>query len=270
MSSSFFSKLDAKEKESRLQQTGVARAIVTIWKKGAKQKFTYTVRDADPTRAELVLDSSDDPFSVGTEVLCTFDVRGMNFFAQVRCMKSVTNNIVLHFYSDLFKAERRSSYRLMTFPVYEVYAQFDLAKPYEGEKVIDLKSRTSQTAMFKNYLQLIEKNSDQPLQKARYRIQDISATGMSLHIGELDGDLFVKDSTYKEVEIQFSDETITIPEVKVVYVIPAISKDRNLRTFKVGLNFPNLPAIVDDQLGKKINQLLREVDLNKDFETFLK
>jgi hypothetical protein len=31
-----------------------------------------------------------------------------------------------------------------------------------------------------------------------------------------------------------------------------------------------MPTVIDDKLGGKINQLLREIDFNKDFENFTK
>ena len=86
----------------------------------------------------------------------------------------------------------------------------------------------------------------------------------------MEAQFFSKDIIYKDMKIHFPDKIISIPEVKVVYVVDYISSDRNLKKFKVGLNFPNLPPIIDDELGGKINQLLREIDFNKDFENFTK
>jgi len=104
----------------------------------------------------------------------------------------------------------------------------------------------------------------------KYRVQDLSTTGLSLHIGELEAQLFSKDFVYKDMVIQFQDMKIVIPEAKIVYLVNFIAGDKNIKKYKVGIHFTNLPKIIDDQLGGKINSLLREIDFNKDFEKFTK
>lgn len=271
MSQTYFSKLDPKEKQSRLIQLGNSKGQVTVWVKGSKQKTNYSVLEFDKDRNEIILNTKDNLFAKGSDLLCSFELRGMHFFSEVKANVSIVGHFILEIPNTLFKSEKRSSYRLLTFPIYEVYSEFDLGEAYEGGKVIDLRSRTNQTALFKNFLKLIESREDEKQhQSVRYRVQDLSATGMSLHIGELEAQFFSKDYIYKDVQVQFTDETIVIPEVKVVYIVDYIAGDKNLKKFKVGLHFPNLPTKIDDQLGKKINQLLREVDFNKDFENFTK
>ena len=101
-------------------------------------------------------------------------------------------------------------------------------------------------------------------------MQDLSATGLSLHVSELESRFFAKGISFKDVNIIFPDETITIPEVKVVYLVDFITGERKIKKFKVGINFPDNPVTVDENLGRKINELLREIDFNKDFENFTK
>jgi c-di-GMP-binding flagellar brake protein YcgR len=152
-----------------------------------------------------------------------------------------------------------------------VSAEFDLAEAYEGGKVVDIKSRTSQTALFKNFLKLVEMHEDEKKnQNIKYRIQDLSVTGMSLQIGELESQFFKKDFIFKDVQLHFPDELIMIPQVKVVYIVDYISRDKKIKTYKVGLHFLNLTTTVDEMLGRKINELLRQIDFNKDFENFTK
>jgi hypothetical protein len=93
---------------------------------------------------------------------------------------------------------------------------------------------------------------------------------MALHIGELEARYFPANSVFKNVKLKFPDEEITIPELKIVYAVNFIGSDKNLKKFKLGIHFENLPNALDHQLGKKINSLLRESDHNKDFENFKK
>ncbi len=271
MSQTFFSKQDPTEKLSRLSLLGSSRGVVTVWLKGSKTKYDYTVFKYDKEREELVLDTKERPFKSGDTILCTFELRGMNFFSEVIFLESISGFAVLQIKNTLFKSERRNSYRLLTFPLYEVNAEFDLGEVYEGGNVIDLKNRNNQTGLFKNFLKIVGDNTQEgDVSKLKIRVQDLSTTGMALHIGELEHKYFEKNLVYKNVGIKFSDETITVPDVKVVYVVDFISNDKNLKRYKVGLHFDNLPEKLDDHIGKKINSLLRQNDHNKDFENFIK
>jgi hypothetical protein len=269
MSQTFFSKLDTYEKNNRLQQLAGGTAKVTIWIKGQKIKDHVLVLSFDKDRSELLLDTSKNLFALDTEVLCSFESRGMSFFSQAKFKKSISDQAVLHFHTDLFKSERRTSFRLLTYPIYEVWATFELGERYESN-VVNLRGKNSaQTGLFKNFLQLVEDGGSKE-GKLQIRVQDLSATGMSIHISALEAEHFEKDKVFTNVTLSFADESVEIPEVKVMYLVDYISADKNLKKFKAGIHFPKLPAKVDDFLGRKINKLLREVDSNKDFENFLK
>ncbi|MGE3610793.1 MAG: PilZ domain-containing protein [Bacteriovoracaceae bacterium] len=271
MSQTFFSKLDPEEKHNRLAQLGKSKGKVIIWVKGDKAKHELSVQQFIKDQNSIVLDSKDDIYSSGTNVLCTFVTRGMTFFCKAIFKKSISENAVLEINEELFKSERRSSYRLLTYPIYEVWANFDLDQMSEGAKVISFKSKPGQTELFKNFIQLVE-NEDDPSQatKMKVRVQDLSATGMSIHVGEVESKFFVKDSVFLNVNIKFTDEVIEIPEVKVVYIVNYLSNEKSIRQYKVGLQFLNMNVALDHLISGKINKLLREIDSNNDFENFVK
>jgi hypothetical protein len=271
MSQTYFSKMSSQEKQSRLTQLGQSKGTITVWVKGQKQKHQFSVLEYDAERSALILNSKHDIFRIHTPLLCSFELRGMYFFMQVDSNKNILDQFILECSGELFKSEKRNSYRLLTFPIYEVYAEFKLDESYEGGNVIDIKNRASQTGLFKNFLKLVDpKENEGHSQSVKHRIQDLSTTGMSFHIGELDSQFFFKDAIFKDILIHFSDESILIPEVKVVYVVDYVSGDKKLKKLKVGIHFPHLATSVDEKIGKKINQLLRQIDFNKDFETFTK
>ena len=270
MSQTFFSRLDPLEKASRLGLLSSSRGLVTVWIKGAKEKISINSIEYHKDKESLILDSQDNLFPPNSDVLVSFELRGMTYFSQVKFLKNAGDYASLEFKGELFKSERRSSYRLLTYPIYQVWAEFELGESYQGGNVVEMKSRLNQTKLFQNFIQLVEGKNGQEGSFLKIRVQDLSATGMSVHIGELDLKYFPKDQVFKNLEITFTDEKILIPEAKVVYVVDYISSDVNLKKFKIGINFPNLSSQLDDLLSKKINKLLREVDANKDFETFLK
>lgn len=271
MSQTFFSKQDPTEKASRLFLLGHSKGTVTLWEKGSKDKSNYITSNFDKEREELVLEIKDYPFKNGQTILCTFELRGMSFFSEVVFLTSVSGFGVLHFKNTLFKSERRSSYRLLTYPLYEVWADFNIDDVYQGGNVVELKSKTSQTGLFKKFLKIAANDeTEESTNILKIRVQDLSTTGMAIHAGELEVSYFSKDTIFQNVSIKIVDETILVPQAKIMYVVDYISNDKNIKKYKIGINFPDLPANLDAQLGKKINILLRQNDHNKDFENFLK
>ncbi len=197
----------------------------------------------------------------------------MSFFSEVIFQVSVGGLSVLQFKNTLFKSERRESFRLLTYPMYEVWAEFDLDEVHESSNVIDLKTKSNQTDLFKSFLKLVnDENKDTTNQaaKLKIRVQDLSTTGIALYVGELEQKFFQKGLVYTSVKIKFPDDVFTIPVVKVVYAVEQVSKDNKSRRSKIGLHFENLPTSVDDLISKKITRLLRENDSKKDFEKFIK
>ena len=270
MSQTFFSKLTLEEKISRLGLLGSSKGELTLWIKGQSKKTQFAATDFHKDRLEIVLESKERIFPVGTKILCSFELRGMYYFAEVIFQISLGEHSVLQFTDELFKSEKRSSYRLMTFPMYNITADFDLGESYKGGKVVNLKTKTSQTGIFKSFIKMVENSEEGSSQNLRLRVQDISTTGMGIHIGELESQYFSKDKVFQNVVLDFQDEKITIPEVKIVYVVEFIPTDKNVKKYKLGINFINLSLILDEKLGGKINKLMRDNSSNKEFEIFVK
>jgi hypothetical protein len=156
MSETYFSKLDPSEKFNRLAQFGLSKGEVTLWVKGQKNKLSVRALEFDKVRCEIVLNSKDCPYPKGTVLLCSFELRGMFFFSEVTCNTSIADHFLIEFKNTLFKSEKRGSYRLLTYPIYEVYSEFSLGEAYEGGKVIEKLAIIKQLYLriFLNYLKL--------------------------------------------------------------------------------------------------------------------
>lgn len=273
MSQTFFSKLDASEKNARLSSFALAQGEITLWVKGTKEKQNLKVSSFDKDRSSLVLETRAEPFPINSKLLASFEFRGMNFFAEITLQRSIGGQILVHFGGDFFKSERRNSYRLLTFPLYEVWTSIDLGEEYDGGNVVGIKDKRSQTGIFKNFLNLVNNVEDPEVNSTgslRLRVQDLSTTGMALHIGELETGQIQKDREFENVDLIFPEETLRVPKIRIMYVVPYIGSDRNVKKFKVGVRFEEVPLQLDQKIGKKINELLRANDNNKDFEDFIK
>jgi hypothetical protein len=276
MSQTFFTVLDPLETLIRLGLLGSSKGRVTIWVKGSQEKRSAQVQDFDKETSTLLLHLKDSSFTKQKKILCTFELRGMNFFSEVSPSLGLDGNVVLIFSKTIYKSERRTSYRLLAGPIYEIFAQFKLSDPLIESKVIDIKLKQSQTGLFRNFLKIVDGSADlvsdsqEKNNFLKIKIQDLSTTGMSFFVGSHELSFFKKDNIFEKVILGFSDEEITIPSVKIIYVVDYISKVKMIKKFKVGVHFENLPLSLDDLLGKKINLLMRENDSNKEFENFIK
>ncbi len=269
MSEIFFSQQNLPETISKLSQVVQSKSNVTLWLKGKKEKYNFRALSFDKDKLELTIDNTFSPFQPNSSVLCSFDLLGVTFFSEIIYSSNSSYNLLI-FKNPLYKSERRSSFRLLTFPHHQVWAFFDIENANEGGKIIDLKGRGSQTTLFKSFLKVIGDHQTADQNKIKIRIQDLSTTGMALEISDLEAVYFDKGMSFHKVDIVFNDETIQIPTAKIVYVVNYISSDRAVKKYKVGIHFENLTPSLDDKLGRKINSLLRLTDAKKDFEIFLK
>jgi len=271
MSQTFFTKLDSKEKSNRLTQLVLSNGSVTVWAKKSKDKHIAKVINFDPDLCKLTIKLSSEVFKLENELLVSFEVRGISFFSQVKFLNKDEFSC-LDFYSDLFKSERRASYRLLTYPVFDIWLEVDLGEKYQGKNVIDINTKMSQTKIFQTFAKMADgtDKAESNLSKVKIRVQDLSATGIALFVSDLELKYFEKDKIYEGVKIYFSDEVIEIPQLKIIYVVDFLSIEKNRKKYKIGCHFEKLPTKTDHLLGKKINSLLREDESNKDFENFIK
>ena len=98
-------------------------------------------------------------------------------------------------------------------------------------------------------------------------MQDLSATGLSLHLSEAELPWFKTGDAFADAQLRFPDETLALPNLQVVYVVDLIG-EKGPKRFKAGLRFGG-DANTEERVAAKINGLLREVDANRDFEDFL-
>jgi hypothetical protein len=273
VSRSHFTTLTHQEKQSKLWQLAQASGECYLWVKGQSKKIQVRVKDYRKDDDLLVFHSEDEVFQVGQELLGTFNLRSVSFFFKSKIKKNTEDNVEVVLEGDFFKSEKRQNFRLLTYPIYTIHAEIELPDSYEGGKVIDFKSRVSQTGLFKSFLKLVNENEDQDDlgKKFRVRVQDLSATGLSIHVSELEAEWFNTGDNLKPLSLIFSDEVIEVSKSSIVYIVDHIgSNNNNQKIYKVGIRFDPNNDMLDSVISKKINSLLREIDSNKEFEDFIK
>lgn len=270
MSETQFSKLDAFEKSHRLSQLAAAKGKLTIWEKGKLDKFPAQATSYQKDRSELHLETPKPLFADGTGVLLNFNLRGMTFFAKGAMTVTANGEQFITIEGELYKSERRSNYRLLAYPQHAISVELDLGEPLEKADVIDLKSKksSSKTGIFKNFLTLIKEETANT-NNIRLKLNDLSTSGLSVNVNDLEVGFFKKDKTFSNAKLVFTDETVEIPELKVVYVVDVIGSGL-AKKFKVGIHFEQITPKLEDLLSRKITRLLRDTDFDKDFESFIK
>lgn len=265
-----FEKLDRLEKQSKLFQLTQRKNFVTVWLKGNSLREKYEVTDFAREKLELFIKSTPESTMLDKEVLYSFDLSGVNFFGKGKTKLIEGETWSIDCASDLFKSERRTTYRLLTYPNYNVFAFFKINEEYVGQNVIDFRTKQSQTGIFKDFLRIVgdDKDSLDKEGHLHFRVKDLSVTGLALEIGELEKKFFTAGEKTGKIYLNFEGQEFSIPDAKIVYVIDVIGKENKGRMFKVGVQFLKVDLGLDQKLGNLINKALRDVE--DEFEDFIK
>lgn len=265
----YFTKQNRKEKESKLFQIFNNKLELIVWEKGKSSRFSFSCLDFNKENLQLVITSEKHDFSGINSVLYTFTFNGVNYFGKGELKEINAKRFRLECSDDLFKSERRENFRLLTYPHHMVYLQF----PQEEEevqsenKVVSFQTGQSQTGLFKNFLNLVGSDEDSGVLEGyvRYRVLDISVTGLAFMISELEKETLEKQNEIGPIKIDFTEE-IEIPMAEIRYIIPMLNK--NIKSYKVGIQFKDVDLNTDQLLGRLINDTMR--DFETEFEDFLK
>ncbi len=266
--STHFTKQNTKEKESRFHSLTRSDSSLTIWEKGSKLREKFDVLAFSKKESLLSLSVNETSYS-GKSVLYAFAINGVNYFGEGKLSALVGTKYTLDVSSDLFKSERRENFRLLTYPHYEAHVQvpFELDENVKPSNVIGFDTKMSQTGLFKNFLKIVGEDEKVEIKDnfAKFRVLDISVTGLSFQIGEIEKEYLEQIRILKPMHLFFQEE-MTIPSGEIRYIVPLIRS--NGSAFKVGVQFLDIDLNLDQKLGKIINKAMRSFE--SDFEDFLK
>lgn len=271
-SSTYFQKLNLDEKKSKLSQLSRGKLEITIWSKGNKNRETLSTVEFSRDRLELICSLERKSQFVGLEVLYTFKLNGLSFFGKGQFKSLDSNRAVLDCSEDLFKSERRATFRLLTYPHHEAYVLVKIPEAQkDGSNLVQMRTGLSQTGLFKSFLNLLKDDEDTPFHKGYFpfRILDISVTGLAFQVGEMERKYFPKGEKTGPLYIDFNGQEISIKNSEIMYVSDLIlPKSKNHKSLKIGIKFLNVDINTDQLIGKLINSALR--DFESEFEDFIK
>lgn len=267
-----FTTLSTNEKKSKLRQLASQKSTCTLWIKGQKDRSTFKVKDYDKDQQQLAFHPEAMMLAGGAELLGSFELNGVGFFFKTKVLSQSKDALVLDAAGEFFKSERRQNFRLMAYPIYDITARFKLSESYVGGKVVDIRNRSGQTGLFRSFLKLVDPSASDSLgETLRFKVQDLSVTGLSLFVGEIELPYFKTGDVFEALELSVQGELIAIPKARIVYVVDQIGHgEKGAKKYKIGVHFEDLPIETDQRLAGKINELLRQIDSNNEFEDFLK
>lgn len=267
-SSTSFTKQNDKEKQSRLLNITKSDGTVVVWQKGSKSKENFTAFSFDKDKLLLTLRLSHRSNLGGKDVLYSFTLSGVNYFGQGKLRNIDKDGYKLECAGDLFKSERRETYRLLTYPHHNVYVHVPVSpEEIQNSNIVNINTGLSQTGLFNNFLDIVGEETQTKMIAGfmRFRVLDISVTGLAFQVTDLEKK-FVEDGKILEpIILIFNGHQMEIPKAEVKYIIPLLNHSG--KSFKVGLKFADMTINLDEELGGKINEALRDFD--SEFEDFI-
>jgi hypothetical protein len=266
----YFQELNQKEKISKLSNLVTGKHEITIWEKGDKSREKLSTVDFSRDRVELVLYAGAGTSKKNKDILFSFKLNGLSFFGKGKLKHLNGKQYALVVDEKLFKGERRSTFRLLTYPHHQVYIAIHIPEEEVSKSnVLSLNSKMSQTNLFKNFLQIINDDNNNSYREGYFpfRVIDVSVTGLAFQIGEFEASFFPEGRIVEQVFIDFNGEEVEIPKVEVVYNVSILHSNTQQRSNKIGLRFLDVDTNLDLKLGAMINGALRDVE--SEFEDFI-
>ena len=265
--STHFTKQNEKEKISRFFHLEKNSLDVVLWEKGSDSREEFTTVKFDKDTISLIVVNKSTTLK-DKKLLFSFIINGVNYFGQCELHLMRGEMYKLTPINDLYKSERRDSFRLLTYPHYEAYIYIPQSEDVNIKKsnVVSLKTGRSETGLFKNFLEIVDQNnSDTRTGFSKFRILDISVTGLSFQVGEYEKEYLDKEKILKPIHISFKEE-VSFSSAEIRYIVPLVRSASSV--YKVGVQFLDVDTTTDQKLGKLISSAMRSFE--NDFEDFLK
>lgn len=269
-----FTLLTKSESDAALAEFYKHSAKLSLWIKGSTKKFQFTISaySKNSSLVEIIPDEKIDYNILNNkEVLGSGTLKSLQiFFRGIFSIDNLNKLFLFKFNHDIFKFEKRSSYRVKTYP--NNVAKIILKVTKRKNNILTLRKTGDQTKLFLQFASLtgqIEEKLDK--EKSSFRIMDISISGLSLVISEHEVEYFDQNNSYKNSIIDFNGKYFEIDEIKALYVIPYIDPMKvNTKLYKVGMKFEKISLESDNDLSKQINKEISSHEFNKIFEDFIK
>lgn len=220
---------------------------------------------------------------IGERICLNFTVNDIDYFLRGQVVDQMEENLqmIVELEEHCFRVEKRSRERLVTYPVYEVYAYLKYEKERK-DNVVFFNKKDQQSRDFFSEIDNMQKNKIQALTDdlhlddtedlIGFRVEDISSSGLSFFASVKEKDNILDkllDKTFSLV-LNFEMQVFNLEEASVIYKINYInSQFSGVPMYKIGINFkpsPSLKRKIEDLSGITVDL----ADYQKEFEEFIK
>lgn len=249
---------------------------IVFWVKGEKNKFTFELEGFNSKTYSIQISPKNSELNYPIEkyVLGNAHILGLQLFISGSLHYDKLNNVYYLKLDKVYKFERRKNFRIPLSA--KKTAQFYIHLPEDlklPSNVVNLGKAGEQTKLFASFMELIRKNNSdsEKANMVHFKIQDISSSGIALIIGELETRFIIEGAILNNCILHFGEKDFVIPKAKIVYIMDYIDPIKpGTKLFKSGIQFIDLPEDIDNEISKLLSKELRNHELSKVFEDFLK
>lgn len=279
-----FIKLTTEELSNKIALLVSNRDRVIFWKTSPKYFEGKAAHFHYRGHIALTLHQAISTIRLQDEVVClNFTLNDIDYFLRGKVIdhNDETQEITMELEEECFRVEKRSRERLLTYPVYEVYAYLKFKKAQTGNVIFFNKGEQKNRDFFSE-IDNLQKNRIASLSKdletegeedlIGFRVEDLSSTGLSFFANAKEKEMILDPLADKpfSLVLNFEMQVFHLEEAVIVYKMHYInSQFQGVPMFKVGISFRHSPSLkrkIEDISGITVDL----VDYQKEFEEFIK
>jgi len=233
----YFNVISIKESQGLLKEIISTGHDVAIWKKGQEESDLeyFEIIQQDEIDKEFFVKKKGgfihnfmQSVLADCDIFIKVDLEKLSYFAQGHLKateKSKTYHLVIH--EQFFKSQQRRNYRLASSK--HVIVQFKI-----DEEVFDG--------------------------------NDVSAGGISINAPMADNERFAVGKEFDECTLRINKEQYDIKKAKIVKTEERLdAKGRSIGKMDLGIEFLNVPKVIEENIRQQINYEARGVEIRKKF-----
>lgn len=273
-----FIKLTQNEVRNKIEALVQSQAPVKVWKKGQSHILCHFDSYDHFDGLNLILKSSKADSSWNDKnILFSFIHRGLEYFSKAKVQKITDKEgLEINVGPYIFRAEKRTKERLLTFPHHQAYAYFRVSHVEDKTNVLAFNQHREKNAKaFERFDAMARKqifpDREDLNELMGFRVLDISEDGVSFLVNKKEGHYF--DSEGEKGKFDFTllvdGEVFELNEGQIIYNINYVSSSSNFGPmYKVGLQFSSqekLTQFLEDMLASSEETSVTQ----KEFEDFV-
>ncbi len=271
-----FTGLNVSEISSKISSFVNGEKPIRVWSKGEEPVLAFVKEYKEQVLTLDISNSLIDSHKLLDRVFVNFSYNSVDYFAKGDLISDEDGRVIIKLNNDVFKSEKRSNERLLTFPHHQVYAYFKVYSDENASNIISLnKFNEAPSSAIDTFvserLKSIVGESDGIAELMGFRILDLSSNGLSFCANNRETGYFVglEESSNVEFTLMFDEKPYSLKCADIVYIVDYVnSRASKVPMKKIGVHF-NENEELKNHLLKFMDSsgAYREVD--KNIESFL-